>query len=165
MYPFLHCRSFADFQNMSQHDLDAVLAGARALQHAARAADLPPMLKGRNIGLMIACDGDDALLFCRAAGDLGARVSVIRSTLSVDSTAAEIQHTARVLGRLYDAVECQGIAHDLIEQLSDAAGVPVFDGMATAQHPTARLAERLDGETSDDNRRFVLQAVLLGSIA
>ena len=81
------------------------------------------------------------------------------------STALEVQHTARMLGRLYDAVECQGMASALVQQVGDEAGVPVFDGIATHDHPTARLAEQLEGGASSaDNRRFVLQAVLLSTI-
>jgi ornithine carbamoyltransferase len=70
-----------------------------------------------------------------------------------------------MLGKLYDAVECQGMAPTLVRQVRDGAGVPVYDGIASPRHPTAQLAHQLGGDTSDaDNRRFVLQAVLLNSL-
>ncbi|MBA2724094.1 MAG: ornithine carbamoyltransferase, partial [Methylibium sp.] len=51
--------------------------------------------------------------------------------------------------------------------VSADAGVPVYDGLATPRHPTAKLADLLDGDAaaSADKRRFVLQAVLLSTIA
>ena len=49
--------------------------------------------------------------------------------------------------------------------MGDDAGIPIYNALASARHPTARLAEMLDGDASPaDNRRFVLQAVLLGTI-
>jgi ornithine carbamoyltransferase len=152
---------------MSPRDLTTVLTVARSLQHAAHTgADRPP-LRGKNIGLLCEHDGNaDATLFRRAAEELGARVSHIRSTLSDKSTPQEIQHTARLLGRLYDAVECQGLPAALIQQIGAVAGVPIYDGAATGHHPSAQLAGLLGGGCSaDDNRRFVLQAVLLSTIA
>ena len=105
-------------------------------------------------------------LFRRAALELGAHVAHIRPSLNGLSTPHEVQHTASMLGRLYDAVECQGMAADLVHQMGVDAGVPVYDGVASKRHPTARLVDLLDGDASArDKRRFVLQAVLLSTIA
>ena len=39
---------------------------------------------------------------------------------------------------------------------------PVYDGLASARHATAKLVGLLEGEASaDDKRRAILQAVLL----
>ena len=126
-----------------------------------------PLLRGKNLGLLCEADDDgDAALFRRAAVELGAHVAHIRPSLSELSTPQEVQHTARMLGRLYDAVECQGMAPALVQQVGNDAGVPVYDGIASQDHPTARLAALLDGDAAPaDNRRFVLQAVLLSTLA
>lgn len=150
---------------MSPHELNIVLTSARTLQRAARAGMTQPLLRGKNLGLLCETDDDDAVLFRRAASELGAHVAHIRPSLSDSSTPEEVQHTARMLGRLYDGVECQGVAPSLVRQISDEAGVPVYDGIASPRHPTAKLAEQLSGDTSPaDNRRFVLQAVLLSTL-
>jgi ornithine carbamoyltransferase len=166
MYPLLTCRRAADFQHMSQRGMDAIVAGARALQRDAGSGGVPPLLRGRYIGLMSdTIDNDEARLFTCAATELGARVAHIVPTLSDSSTEDEVRRTARMLGRLYDAVACQDTAHDLVEQLADAAGVPIYEGISSAQHPTARLADLLDGDWSTkDKRKFVIQALLVGSI-
>ena len=152
---------------MSPRDVTAVLASARTLQRAAGAGKVQPLLRGKNLGLLCDANEDgDAALFRRAAVELGAHVAHIRPSLSELSTPQEVQHTARLLGRLYDAVECQGMAPALVQQVGSDAGVPVYDGIASRNHPTAHLAELLDGDASPaDNRRFVLQAVLLNTIA
>ena len=157
------------FEAMTPRDVAALLACARTLAHAASAGTTQPLLRGKNFGLM--CEADDggdgeAALFRRAAQDLGAHVAHIRTSLSASSTPHEIQHTARLLGRLYDAVECQGMAAALVQRVGEDAGVPVFAGVASATHPTAGLAAQLAGETApSDARRFVLQAVLLATLA
>ena len=157
------------FEAMTPRDVAALLACARTLAHAASAGTTQPLLRGKNVGLMSEADdgGDgEAALFRRAAHELGAHVAHIRTSLSAASTPHEVQHTARLLGRLYDAVECQGMAAALVQQVSDAAGVPVFDGLASPAHPTVRLAEHLGADAAPgDARRFVLQAVLLGALA
>ena len=115
------------------------------------------------------CEADesgDAALFRRAAVELGAHVAHIRPSLTEMSTPQDVQHTARMLGRLYDAVECQGMAPDLVHQMGIDAGVPVYDGVASPHHPTAKLDGLLGGDSSPlDKRRFVLQAVLLSTVA
>jgi ornithine carbamoyltransferase len=152
---------------MSPPELNAVLGQARALQSAARDGTTQPMLRGKNLGLLCESEDDpDALLFRRAALKLGAHVSFIRPSLSELSTPGDVRHTARMLGRLYDAVECQGAAHTLAGQIGAHAGVPVYDAIASAGHPTAGLAALLGDDTSlGDNRCFVLQAMLIGTIA
>ncbi|MGZ5236135.1 MAG: ornithine carbamoyltransferase [Caldimonas sp.] len=151
----------------SSADVNAVLSQARALQSAARTGAPRPMMRGKNLGLL--CDSEDtpsALLFRRAALELGAHVSYIRPSLSERSSERDVQHTARLLGRLYDAIECQGAAQALAVRIGAEAGVPVYGGVACPDHPMASLAVQLGNDMSpDDNRCFVIQAVLLTTIA
>lgn len=159
-------RSILRLDPLSPRDLTAILASARALQRAARTGGSPSLLRGKNLGLLCeAEDGDDARSFRRAAVDLGAHVAHIRPSLSDRSTPQEVQHTARMLGRLYDAVECQGMPSLLVKRVGIEAGVPVFDAISSQDGPMAGLAELLDeGDTTADRHHFVLQAVLLSTI-
>ena len=158
------------FEPIAQRDVAFVLDNARALQLAAQVGDLRSLLRGRKFGLMCEIDDDsdsasDAALFRRAAVELGAHVAHIRPSLTELSTPQEVLHTARMLGRLYDAVECQGMAADLVHRLGADAGVPVYDAIASQGHPTAKLDGLLGGDSSAlDKRRFVLQAVLLSTV-
>ena len=152
---------------MSESEVEAVFEQARALQRAARDGATQPMLRGKKLGLL--CESEElpeAMLFRRAARGLGAHVAYIRASLSELSTPIEVQHTSRLLGRLYDAVECQGVSQTLAQQIGAEAGVPVYCGLASSSHPTARLAAALgDPDAADDNRCFVVQAMLLITMA
>ena len=171
MHTTLSHHGLLAFDPIAPRDVAFVLDNARALQLAARAGDLRASLRGRKFALMCEVDNDsdsasDAALFRRAAVELGAHVAHIRPSLTELSTPLEVQHTARMLGRLYDAVECQGMAADLVHQLGIDAGVPVFDAIASQRHPTAKLVSLLGGDSPPlDQRRFVLQAVLLSTVA
>jgi len=156
-------RALTGFEDLSPHEMNVVLHAARTLQTAARAGAVKPLLRGRNIALMAESIEDrPGRLFCRAATELGAHVAHIRPSLSQLATPAEVRHTARILGRLYDAIACQGMSAADVRRIRSDAGVPVYENVAGDDHPTAGLADRVGGEDPpEDNRRYVLQAVLL----
>jgi ornithine carbamoyltransferase len=54
-----------------------------------------------------------------------------------------VKDTARVLGRMYDAIEYRGFAQDTAEALAEWAGVPVYNGLTDEWHPTQILADFL----------------------
>ncbi|MEP7281915.1 MAG: ornithine carbamoyltransferase [Rubrivivax sp.] len=147
--------------------LAAVTQRARELADAARHGSVRPSLRGKNIAVVAGIDhAADARLFVAAAKALGATVAYVRPRLLLGSSESELADTARLLGRLYDALAFQGIPQELVATLSRQAGVPVFDGIASARHPTAKLAEALEGVASADDRRcFVLQALLLDALS
>jgi ornithine carbamoyltransferase len=140
-----------------------VRAQAQALRQAALAGHTQPLLKGKKLGLLCEdAQATDALLFQRAAHRLGAHVAHIRPSLSHLSSPEDVLHTARMLGRLYDAVECQGMAAGLVRQIGLCTDVPVFDHLA-AQADEAGLPDDQAAPT-DDPRCFVLQALLLHAL-
>ena len=47
-----------------------------------------------------------------------------------------VKDTARVLGRMYDAIEYRGFAQGTAEELARWAGVPVYNGLTDEWHPT-----------------------------
>jgi ornithine carbamoyltransferase len=54
-----------------------------------------------------------------------------------------VKDTARVLGRMYDAIEYRGFAQETAEELAKYAGVPVYNGLTDEWHPTQILADFL----------------------
>jgi ornithine carbamoyltransferase len=166
MGPTLIQRPLPAGSALSALEMQALLDGARALQQAEASGQAQRLLRGKNLGLLCADAAQaDAVLFRRAATDLGARVAHVAMSLSEGSSAQDVTHTARMLGRLYDAVECQGMAPTVVQGVAAEAGVAVYDGVATPGHPTAHLAYQLDhGIAPADKRRYVLQALLLHTI-
>ena len=159
--------SILAFDTITPRELSRVLDTARALLRSAAASEPGALLRGRQFGLLCESDQDaDAALFRQAATALGGQVAHIRPSLMALRPPSEMQRTAKMLGRLYDAVDCHGLMPALVQQLAADAGVPVYDGLASAQHLTATLVDQLTGEASAaDKRRVIVQAVLLGSVA
>lgn len=148
----------APHRSLGAADPVAVHSQARALQQAALAGHAQPLLKGKKLGLL--CEdpqAEDALLFRHAADGLGAHVAHIRPSLCRLGSKEEVLHTARMLGRLYDAVECQGMAPGLVRQVGLCADLPVFDHLAGE-------AETLHDGSASDLRCFLLQALLLQAL-
>ena len=52
-----------------------------------------------------------------------------------------IQDTARVLGRMFNAIEFRGFKQEYVEQLAKYSGVPVINGLTDDFHPTQALAD------------------------
>ena len=104
-------------------------------------------LRGRNIGIL--CNDPrraEALLMQEAATGVGARVALVRSDLDAASGPAQLEHTARVLGRLYDAVVCIDLPITLVRLLRDAAGIPVIaDDLGDWSTLWASAADAVEG--------------------
>ncbi len=54
-----------------------------------------------------------------------------------------IKDTARVLGRMYEGIEYRGFGQEIVEELAQYAGVPVWNGLTNEYHPTQMLADML----------------------
>ncbi|MCU0292873.1 MAG: ornithine carbamoyltransferase [Thermoanaerobaculaceae bacterium] len=52
-----------------------------------------------------------------------------------------VADTARVLGRMFDGIQFRGFSHATVEGLARYAGVPVWNGLTDAWHPTQLLAD------------------------
>jgi ornithine carbamoyltransferase len=141
----------------------ALLDQARELCRA-RADGRPlRLMRGRNLGLLCPDPGTPAArLFQQAASELGAQVAHIQAEAYAGSADRDLASTARLLGRLYDAVECQGLAPGVAQRLAALSGNVVFDGLALEGGLVDRLVRQLDCSGSlADKSRFVLQALLL----
>ncbi|MEO7850953.1 MAG: ornithine carbamoyltransferase, partial [Rubrivivax sp.] len=141
-------RSAPDLPPYPASEARELIAQARSLRIvAASPAGLLAaggLLRDKNLGLLCdRVDSVDAALFRRAATALGARIAHIHPALSTASPPSQVQAMGRLLGRLYDAVECQGLDPALVASLRETAGVPVYDGIATPGHPSACLGDQL----------------------
>src|ERR1041385_2330559 len=76
-----------------------------------------------------------------ACYDQGAHVTYLDPAGSQIGHKESFRDTARVLGRMYDAIEYRGASQSGVEVLSEYAGVPVFNGLTDEYHPTQMLAD------------------------
>lgn len=67
---------------------------------------------------------------------------VFLSTQDIQLGAKEsVEDTARVLGRMFDAIEFRGYKQSTVETLARYSGVPVYNGLTDTYHPTQVLAD------------------------
>ena len=76
-----------------------------------------------------------------ACYDQGAHVTYLDPAGSQIGHKESFRDTARVLGRMYDAIEYRGASQHGVEELAQYAGVPVFNGLTDEYHPTQMLAD------------------------
>lgn len=154
------------FEQVSTQAAHKLLTTARMLARAEIAGHCDQPLRGKNIALLVCDGGSAASLFITAVEQLGAKASKVGAEMLTINDEHELQRVALVLDRLYDGVECEGVARASVRRLSDLATIPVFDGIACDSHPTAALVDQLhDIGSRADARRWLLQAALLLTMA
>ena len=101
-------------------------------------------LEGKNIALIFEKTSTRTrCAFEVAAYDQGANITYIAPSSSQMSKKESLKDTARVLSRLYDAIEYRGFEQEKIEKLAKYSKVPVFNGLTDEFHPTQALADFL----------------------
>lgn len=140
----LRNRSFLKETDFTARELEHLLEVAAAVKTAKYAGNEVPRLTGKNIALIFEKTSTRTRsAFEVAAYDQGAHVTYLDPTGSQLGHKESIADTARVLGRMYDAIEFRGSAHADVEQLAANAGVPVYNGLTDDWHPTQMLADFL----------------------
>ena len=101
-------------------------------------------LVGRNIALVFEKTSTRTrCAFEVAAFDQGAGTTYLDPSGSQIGHKESIADTARVLGRMFDAIEYRGFETERVETLARHAGVPVWNGLTNEWHPTQMLADQL----------------------
>lgn len=114
------------------------------LKEAKKSAKEVAYLTKKNIALIFEKDSTRTrCAFEVAAYDQGAQVTYLGSQGSQIGYKESLKDTARVLGRMYDAIQYRGYEQTVVETLAKYAGVPVWNGLTTQFHPTQILADLL----------------------
>lgn len=143
--PFnLKNRHLLSLVNHTPREIQFLLDLSRDLKRAKYAGTEQQRLKGKNIALIFEKTSTRTRCsFEVAAYDQGANVTYIDPTSSQIGHKESMKDTARVLGRLYDAIEYRGYKQTIVEELAKYSGVPVFNGLTDEFHPTQMLADVL----------------------
>lgn len=140
----LRNRSFVKEIDFEPGELRFLLQLAEALKTAKYAGTEQRHLVGKEIALIFEKTSTRTrAAFEVAAHDQGAHVTYLDPTGSQLGHKESIADTARVLGRMYDAIELRGNAQAEVEELAREAGVPVYNGLTDEWHPTQMLADFL----------------------
>ncbi|MPV86713.1 ornithine carbamoyltransferase [Ostreibacterium oceani] len=134
-----HLLKLIDYQ---QADITQLLNLAAHLKHEKQTAAETPYLQGKNIALIFEkASTRTRISFEVAAHDQGANVTYLGPSGSQIGHKESMADTARVLGRVYDAIQYRGYSQAQVEILAQYAGVPVYNGLTDDFHPTQGLAD------------------------
>src|SRR4051812_4422489 len=140
----LRNRSFVKELDFTAAEIHYLLDLSATLKAAKYAGTEQPRLHGRNIALIFEKTSTRTrCAFEVAAYDQGAHVTYLRPDGSQIGHKESMKDTARVLGRMYDAIEYRGFSQSMVETLAKYAGVPIYNGLTDEFHPTQMLADVL----------------------
>jgi ornithine carbamoyltransferase len=140
----LRNRSFLKLLDFTPQEIEFLLTLSADLKRAKYAGLEQPRLTGKNIALIFEKSSTRTrCAFETAAYDQGARVTYLGPSGSQMGTKESLKDTARVLGRMYDAIEYRGFDQSAVETLAEYSGVPVYNGLTDQYHPTQILADLL----------------------
>lgn len=138
----LSSRSFLTLEDFSADEIRGLLDLSRELKAAKQAGTEQQRLVGKNIALIFEKTSTRTrCAFEVAAYDQGAHATYLGPSGSQIGHKETMKDTARVLGRMYDAIEYRGFSQELVETLAQHAGVPVYNGLTDEYHPTQILAD------------------------
>ncbi|MDQ6696162.1 MAG: ornithine carbamoyltransferase [Actinomycetota bacterium] len=140
----LRHRNYLKELDFTPEELRFLIELGAQLKAAKSAGYERPRLVGRNIALIFEKTSTRTrCAFEVAAHDQGAHVTYLDPTGSQIGRKESAKDTARVLGRMFDAIEYRGFAQDTVETLGRHAGIPVWNGLTDEWHPTQMLADML----------------------
>jgi ornithine carbamoyltransferase len=140
----LRNRNFIKLLDFTPEEITFMLQLAADLKAAKYAGIETQRLKGKNIALIFEkASTRTRSAFEVAAFDQGAHVSYIGPSGSHIGHKESMKDTARVLGRMYDAIEYRGFSQEDVAILAQYAGVPIWNGLTDEFHPTQILADFL----------------------
>jgi ornithine carbamoyltransferase len=137
-------RSFLTLRDFSADEIEHLLQLSARLKREKREHREVQRLAAKSIALIFEKDSTRTRIgFEVAAYDQGAHVTYMGPTGSHIGKKESVKDTARVLGRVYDAIEFRGFHQADVEALAKHSGVPVYNGLTDEDHPTQVLADLL----------------------
>jgi len=140
----LQDRSFLTLRDFAPAEIKFLLKLSADLKTAKYTGTEQQRLKGKSIALIFEKASTRTRVgFEVAAYDQGAHVTYLGPSGTQIGHKETMKDTARVLGRIYDAIEYRGFSQKTVEELAKFSGVPVYNGLTDEYHPTQVLADLL----------------------
>jgi|TARA_B110000503_G_C7149217_1_gene414369 ornithine carbamoyltransferase len=140
----LTARDFLCELDFTSAQLNSVLDLAVQLKQLRKEHNEPELLLHKNLAAIFEKTSTRTRIsFSVAMNDQGG------NTTFLDGSSSQIGHkespadTARVLSRLFDAIEFRGSDQAVVEELAQHSQVPVYNGLTDQWHPTQMLADFL----------------------
>lgn len=140
----LYGKSFLKLLDFSKEEIDEYLSLASRLKEKKKRGIPHEIAKGKNIALIFEKTSTRTrCAFEVAAADLGMRAVYLDPKSSQIGKKESLADSAKVLGRMFDAIEYRGFAQEIVEDIARYSGVPTFNGLTNEFHPTQILADFL----------------------
>ena len=159
-------RNLLTLRDYTPQEIEFLLKLSADLKAAKYAGNEQQCLQGKNIALIFEKDSTRTRIsFEVAAFDQGARVTYLGPNGTHIGHKESVKDTARVLGRVYDAIEYRGFGQEIVNELAEYAGVPVYNGLTDEFHPTQILADFLTMREHSDKPLHEVAYVFVGDAA
>jgi len=169
-------RHFLTLLDFTPDEISYLLDLSADLKAKKRSGIKGTALAGKNIALLFEkASTRTRCAFTVACVDEGAHPEFLGKNDIHLGAKEDVKDTARVLGRMFDGIEFRGFKQSMVEELAEWAGVPVWNGLTDADHPTQALADlmtlqenfgkRLKGLSMTyvgDGRNNVASALMIG---
>lgn len=137
-------RNFLKLLDFTAEEVVSLVDLAQELKEKKKKGIAHRELEGKNIVLLFEKTSTRTRCSFEVAGhDLGMGVTYLDSSGSQMGNKESIKDTARVLGRMFDAIEYRGFGQEIVDTLAEYAGVPVWNGLTDECHPTQTIADLL----------------------
>ena len=158
-------RSFLTLMDFTPEEIRYMLDLAKDLKAKKRAGIKGKSLEGKNIVLLFEKTSTRTrCAFEVACHDEGGHVTFLDSGSSQMGKKESLEDTAKVLGRFFDGIEYRGYDQKVVEDLAKHAGVPVWNGLTDADHPTQILADILTIEEHVAKPLSQIKVVFCGDV-
>lgn len=142
--PNLKGRSFLAEKDFTQEEFLSFIDLAGELKEKKKNGVPHRYMEGKNIALLFEKPSTRTrCAFTVACIDLGAHPEYLGKDDIQLGKKESVEDTAKVLGRMFDGIEFRGFSQKTVEDLAEHSGVPVWNGLTDAWHPTQMLADFL----------------------
>lgn len=137
-------RSFLTLKDFTPEEINYFLELAADLKAKKKQGITGNSLKGKNIALIFEKPSTRTrCAFTIGCIDEGGHPEYLSKDDIQLGHKESVEDTARVLGRMFDGIEFRGFSQETVEKLAKYSGVPVWNGLTDADHPTQILADFL----------------------
>ncbi|HAB98053.1 MAG TPA: ornithine carbamoyltransferase [Enterococcus sp.] len=137
-------RSFLAEKDFTKEELQYLIDFSQHLKGMKANNQPHRYLEGKNIALLFEKNSTRTrAAFTVAAVDLGAHPEFLGANDIQLGTKESVEDTAKVFGRMFDGIEFRGFSQQVVEDLANYSGVPVWNGLTDEWHPTQMIADFL----------------------
>jgi ornithine carbamoyltransferase len=137
-------RSLLTLLDFSPKEINYLLDFAKKLKAQSRSGKVYQRFKGKTLAMLFEKRSTRTrCAFETAFGEEGGHPVFLSNTDIQLGGKESLEDTARVLGRMFNAIQFRGFKQETVETLAKYSGVPVYNGLTDLYHPTQALADIL----------------------